>query len=69
MRKPKNVSTRQYVGAVTTLNEMLTKMPPDFREDQKLADKDILDVMASKAPQTQKDPLTERTNLSLRTQR
>jgi hypothetical protein len=59
MRKPKSVSTRQYVGAVTTLNEMLTKMPPDFKEDQKLADKDILDIMASKAPQTHKDLLTE----------
>jgi hypothetical protein len=59
MRKPKNVSTRQYVGAVTTLNETLTKMPPDFNEDQKLGDKDILDIMASKAPQTHKDLLTE----------
>jgi hypothetical protein len=59
MRKPKNVSTRQYVGAVTTLSEMLTKMPPDFKEDQKLADKDTLDIMALKAPQTDKDLLTE----------
>jgi hypothetical protein len=59
MRKPRNVSTRQYVGAVASLNETLTKMPPDFDDDQKLAEKDILDIMASKAPQSHKDLLTE----------
>jgi hypothetical protein len=59
MRKPRTVSTRQYVGAVASLNETLTKMPPDFDDDQKLPDKDILDIMASKAPQSHKDLLTE----------
>jgi hypothetical protein len=59
MKKPRTVSTRQYVGAVASLNETLTKMPPDFNDDQKLPDKDILDIMASKAPQSHKDLLTE----------
>jgi hypothetical protein len=30
MRKPKEVSTRQYVGAVATLNDTLAKLPPAF---------------------------------------
>jgi hypothetical protein len=59
MRKPKNTSTRQYVGAVATLNDTLAKLPPAFDATQKLSDIDILDIMASKAPPTHKDLLTE----------
>jgi hypothetical protein len=50
MRKPKEVSTRQHVGAVATLNDTLPKLPPAFDDLQKVSDKDMMDVLASKAP-------------------
>jgi hypothetical protein len=59
MRKPKDVSTRQYVGAVSTLNENLTKLPPGFERGQKLPDTDIMDIMASKAPKNHKELMTD----------
>jgi hypothetical protein len=59
MRKPKDASTRQYVGAVTTLNDTLTKLPPAFNADQKLPDHDIMDIMASKAPKNFKELMTD----------
>ena len=59
MRKPRDVSTRQYVGAVTTLNETLAEMPPSFDATQKIPDNDIRDILASKAPQSHKDLMTE----------
>jgi hypothetical protein len=59
MRKPKEASTRQYVGAVATLNDTLTKLPPAFNEAQKLPDHDIMDIMASKAPKNFKELMTD----------
>ena len=59
MRKPKSVSTRQYVGAVETLNDTLAQMPPNYDATQKLSALDIMDIMASKAPQSHKDLMTE----------
>ena len=59
MKKPKEVSTRQYVGAVATLNETLTKLPPNFDAGQKVSDNDIMDIMASKAPKNFKELMTD----------
>ena len=54
MYKPKNRTTRQYVGAVHTLNETMSKMPPLFDATQKLEERELLDILASKAPQPHK---------------
>jgi hypothetical protein len=59
MRKPKEVSTRQYVGAVATLNDTLAKLPPAFDASQKIPDTDIMDIMASKAPKNFKELMTD----------
>jgi hypothetical protein len=60
MRKRKDASNRQYVGAVATLNDTLTKLPPTFNADQqKLPDHDIMDIMASKAPKNFKELMTD----------
>jgi hypothetical protein len=60
MRKPKEVSTRQHVGAVlATLNNTLAKLPPAFEDLQKVLDTDMLDVLASKAPKGHKELMTD----------
>jgi hypothetical protein len=38
MRKLEEVSTRQCVGAVATLNDTLSKLPPAFDDLQKVSD-------------------------------
>jgi hypothetical protein len=45
IRKPKEVSTRQHVGAVATLNNTLSKL---------VSDTDMMDILASKAPKGHK---------------
>jgi hypothetical protein len=59
MKKPKGTSTRQYVGAVKTLNEKLVEMPPNFSTAQKLPASDIMHIMVSRAPQAHKDIMRE----------
>jgi hypothetical protein len=59
MRKPKEVSTRQYVGAVATLNNTLSKLPPAFDDLQKVSDTDMMDILASKAPKGHKQLMTD----------
>jgi hypothetical protein len=59
MRKPKEVSTRQYVGAVATLNNTLSKLPPAFNDLQKVSDTDMMDILASKAPKGHKELMTD----------
>jgi hypothetical protein len=59
MRKPKEVSTRQYVGAVATLNNTLSKLPPFFDDLQKVSDTDMMDILASKAPKGHKELMTD----------
>jgi hypothetical protein len=59
MRKPKEVSTRQYVGAVATLNNTLSKLPPAFDDLQKVSDTDMMDILASKAPKGHKELMTD----------
>lgn len=59
MRKPYGRTTRQYVGAVHTLNETLSKMPPLFDHIQKIPSPELLDILASKAPQSHKAMMIE----------
>jgi hypothetical protein len=58
VRKPEEVSTRQYVGAVATLNNTLSKLPPAFDDLQKVSDTDMMDILASKAPKGHKELMT-----------
>jgi hypothetical protein len=59
MRKPKDVSTRQHVGAAATLNNTLSKLPPAFDDLQKVSDTDMMDILASKAPMGHKELMTD----------
>jgi hypothetical protein len=59
MRKPEEVSTRQCVGAVATLNNTLSKLPPAFDDLQKVSDTDMMDILASKAPKGHKELMTD----------
>jgi hypothetical protein len=59
MRKPEELSTRQHVGAVATLNDTLSKLPPAFDDLQKVSDTDMMDVLASKAPKGHKELMTD----------
>jgi hypothetical protein len=59
MRKPKEVSTRQYAGAVATLNNTLERLPPAFEETQKVSDTDMMDILANKAPKGHKELMTD----------
>jgi hypothetical protein len=59
MRKPKEVSARQHVGTVATLNNTLSKLPPAFDDLQKVSDTDMMDVLASKAPIGHKELMTD----------
>jgi hypothetical protein len=59
MKKPYHSTTRQYVGAVHTLNETLAKMPPMFNNAQKVPPQDIVEILASNAPEKHKRLMTE----------
>jgi hypothetical protein len=57
--KLETATTQQYLGAVHTLNEMLAKMPPLFNATQKIEDQELLNILASKAPQSHKAIMIE----------
>jgi hypothetical protein len=59
MRKPNDTTTRQYVGAVHTLNQTLEKLPPAFNAAQKIPALDLMDILASKAPKSHKELMTD----------
>ena len=59
MRKPYDVSTRRYVGAVNTLNNALEQLPPSFDASQKILDQDMMDILASNAPKSHKELMTD----------
>jgi hypothetical protein len=52
------ISTRQHVGAVATLNNTLSKLPPAFDDLQKVSDTDVMDILASKAPKGRRELMT-----------
>jgi hypothetical protein len=54
-----NTTARARVGAVAALNEHLGRLPPDFNNTQELLDKDIMDVLATKAPKEHKALMIE----------
>ena len=59
-RKPKKVSaSRQFAGAAGTSNNTLEKLPPAFAAEQKVSDSDLMDTLASKAPKSQKELMTD----------
>lgn len=49
------MSTRQYVGAVHTLNNTLEQLPLTFDASQKIPDSNIMDILASNAPKSHKE--------------
>jgi hypothetical protein len=59
MRKPYGRSTRQYVGAVNKMNDMLTKLPPGYKDAQKISDTDMIDNLAVLAPREHKNLMIE----------
>ena len=59
MRKPLDATTRQYVGAVHTLNQTLKELPPAFAATQEIPASDIMDILASKAPKNHKELITD----------
>jgi hypothetical protein len=59
MRKPYGRSTRQYVGAVNEMNQMLTKLPPGYDDTQKISDTDMIDNLTVLAPREHKNLMIE----------
>jgi hypothetical protein len=55
----RNTTARQHVGAVATLNETLGRLPPDFNEAQELPDRNIMDILSTKAPKEHKALMIE----------
>jgi hypothetical protein len=55
----RNTTAQAYVGAVATLNEHLGRLPRDFNDAQKLSTKDIMEVLATKAPKEHKNLMIE----------
>ena len=52
--KPRDMSTRQYVGFVRDLNGRLAQMPPNFDTAQVLEETELVDFLADKAPKSHK---------------
>ena len=59
MRKPSGISTRQYVSAVHTLNNMIGQLPPAFEANQKILDPDIMDILVSNAPKLHRELMVD----------
>ena len=54
MEKPRNLTTRQYVGLVRDLNARMAQMPPLFHKSQQLDKSELVDSLSNKAPRTHK---------------
>jgi hypothetical protein len=54
-----NATARAHVGAVAALNKHLGRLPPDLNDAQKLSAKDIMEVLATKAPKEHKNLMIE----------
>ena len=57
MRKPYDITTRQYIGSVRNLNERCVEMPPHFNATQKLTETELVDIVADRAPKSHKKEL------------
>ena len=55
--KPRNLTTRQYVGLVSDLNSSMAQLPPLFEDSQMLDKSELVDSLANKAPRTHKEIL------------
>jgi hypothetical protein len=51
MRKPRNMTTREFAARVNELNEYLKQFPP-YDDDQELAEEEILDILEFAVPNT-----------------
>ena len=54
MEKPRNLTTRQYVGLVLNINTSMAQMPHLFQENQQLDESELVDSLANKAPRSHK---------------
>ena len=54
MKKPRKLTTMQYVGLVRNLNSRMAQLPPLFEDSQKLDESELVDSLANKAPTTHK---------------
>ena len=54
MKKPRKLTTRQYVGLVCDLNSRMAQMPPLFDENQQLDESELVDSITNKAPRSHK---------------
>ena len=54
MIKPRRLTTRQYVGFFRDLNSRMAQFPPLFEDSQMLAESELVDSLAKKAPRYHK---------------
>ena len=54
MVKPRNLTTRQYVGLVRDHNSKMAQLPPLFEDSQVLDEPELVDFLANKAPKSHK---------------
>ena len=54
LSKPRELTTRQYVGLVRDLNSSMAQMPPLFDDTQVLEESELVDFLANKAPKSHK---------------
>jgi hypothetical protein len=53
MRKPLDMSVREYANRLMTINnDEITKLPPAFDDTQKLSDDEIIDILTSGIPKS-----------------
>ena len=60
MTKPRNLTTRQYVGLVRDLNSRMAQLPPLFEYSEVIDESELLDSLSNKAPKTHKTMLIAR---------
>ena len=54
MKKPRKLTTRQYVGLVRDLNSKIAQMAPLFDKNQQLDESEMVESLAKKAPRSHK---------------
>ena len=54
IEKPRNLTTRQYVGLVCDKNARMAQMPPLFEKNQQLDESELVDSIANKSPMIHK---------------
>jgi hypothetical protein len=57
LRKPRQLTTRQYVGSVRDFNSRMAHMPPNFNINQIFPESELVEMLSAKAPKTHKKEL------------